>query len=122
MDLRVADRARLILDSLVMERRDARRSEIAGDSVALQAERVHIAPGKQSRIGRAVRVVAGCAAFDFDYRMLKNKRPRRFRMALHADGIHLGRSLKALLLEGSMRIVAVAAAHQTLIHLVMEGL
>ena len=54
----MADGARLILNRLVMERRNFGRSEVVVDRVALQAERIYVALGQQPCILRSVRRVA----------------------------------------------------------------
>ena len=52
--------------------------------VALQAELAAFAANQEHAIGGAMRVVAGNAAFDFYCRMLVDKRPALFHVAIHA--------------------------------------
>lgn len=54
--------------------------------------------------------------------MLINEGAGRFRMALHANRIACHAAVQALLLESAVRIVTIAAAYQTFIDPVMEGL
>ena len=67
-------------------------------------------------------IVAQTAAFRSDWRVLINKRPCFFRMALYTDGVPGDAALQFLLLEGAMGIVAIAASHQPFIHFMMERL
>ena len=69
-----------------------------------------------------MRVVARTATLRLDWRMLINKRTSLFRMALYTDRIAGDAAAQALVLEGAMRIVTIAAIYQTFIHFVMEGL
>jgi len=90
--------------------------------MALHAQRVYIAARQKSRIWRAMRRVARGATFGLYRGMLIDKRTCRFGVALDADGIALGSRMQTLCLEGSMRIMAIAAFHQAFVHLVVEGL
>ena len=69
-----------------------------------------------------MRIVARTAAFRSDWRVLINKRTCFFRMALYADGVPGDAASKLLLLEGAMRVVTIAASHQTFINFMMERL
>jgi len=69
-----------------------------------------------------MRIVARTATFNLDWRVLINKRPRLFRMALHTGSVAGDAASQSLLLECPVWIVTIAAAHQTFIHLVMERL
>ena len=69
-----------------------------------------------------MRIMARIAAFRSDWRVFINKRACLFRMALYADGVPGDTASQFLLLEGAMRIVTIAAIHQSFIDLVMERL
>ena len=75
-----------------MERRDARRSAIDGQRVALQAEQVDLAALEQAWIRGAMRRVAGHAALSLDGCVLVNKRPELVNVTLEADRILRSRS------------------------------
>lgn len=90
--------------------------------MALQAERIHITPRQQARIGRSMREVAGGATLGLHRWMFENEWAGGLRMALHAYRVLIGCRLQPLLLKRSVRIVAIAAAHQPFIDLVMKGL
>ncbi len=90
--------------------------------MALQTECVDVIPSQETWIRRTVRIVARTATFNPDWRVLINKRPRLLRMALHTGGIAGDAASQSLLLEVSMWIVAIAATHQTFVHLVVERL
>ena len=109
MYLHVADGASLVLIRLVMERRRARRREIHGRRVALQAEAVHVAASQQARIRRSVRDMAHGTALSLDGRMLVNPWPDRIDVTLGADRVLRRTQLQHLRLESAMRIVAVTA-------------
>jgi len=90
--------------------------------MTLQAEDVDVAHRQQAGIRRAVWRVAHGAAFGLHHRMLENERTRCLGVALGADLVLVGGGLELLALERTMRIMTVAAFHQSLIHPVMEGL
>lgn len=69
-----------------------------------------------------MRHMARQAAFGLNRRMLVNEGAGCFRMALHAHRIAGHAAMQAFLLESAVRIVTIAAAHQPLVHLVVEGL
>jgi hypothetical protein len=54
--------------------------------------------------------------------MLIDEGPGSLGVAFHADCIAGNAAVQALFFEGAMWIVAIAAVHEPLIHLVMEGL
>ena len=66
--------------------------------------------------------MAGGATFKLKRRMFIDKRTQRLNMALRADCVLIRIRLQQLVLEGPMRIVAVGANQQALIHLVVKGL
>src|ERR1700733_153135 len=109
MYLHVADGASLVLIRLVMKRRRARRREIHGRRVALQAEAVHVVARQQARIRRSVRNVARGTALSLDGRMLVNPWPDRIDVTFGADRVLRCTQLQHLRLESAMRVVAVTA-------------
>jgi hypothetical protein len=62
------------------------------------------------------------AAFCLDHRMLIDKGAGSFGMAFRADCVLIRCGLELRGLESAVRIVAIAALHQTFIYFVMEGL
>ena len=66
--------------------------------------------------------MARSAPFRSDWRVFIDERACLFRMALYADGVPGDTASQFLLLEGAMRIVTIAAIHQSFIDLVMERL
>ena len=107
MYLHVADGASLVLIRLVMKRRRARRREIHGRRVALQAEAVHVVSSQQARIRRSVRKMAHDTALSLDGRMLVNPWPDRIDVTLGADCILRRTLLQHLGLESAMGVVAI---------------
>ena len=69
-----------------------------------------------------MRIVARTATFRSDWRVLINKRTCLFRMALYTDGVPGDAASQFLLLEGAMRIVTIAASHQSFIDFMMKRL
>src|SRR5271170_3537136 len=65
--------------------------------------------------------MAAHASLGLDRSMLVHERPTRFCMALDADCILIGRGLDVVVPKGAVRIMAVGAFDQALIHLVVEG-
>src|SRR5271154_2078608 len=90
--------------------------------MALQTECIHVRRVQQTRIGRAVRRMANGAAFGLHDWMLINEGPGSFCMAFHANCVLVGCGLELRGLKCAMRIVAVAALHQSFIYFVMERL
>ena len=66
--------------------------------------------------------MTGDAAFGLKRRMFIYEWAGRFCVTLRADGILVRARLEQLVLKCAMRIVAIAALHQSFIDLVMEGL
>jgi len=89
--------------------------------VTLQADGVHAGAIEQPWIRSAVRDMACDAAFGFNYWVLISKGSSFFRVALGADQVLLRRGAEVLLVERSMRIIAVGAMNQPLLNVVMEG-
>ena len=117
----MAQRACLILLSLVMEGRGGRSAGIDGERVALQAHQVYLAALKQTRIGRTMWSVAGNASFGFDRRMFVHKGSSLFRVALETDGITGSRGPQLPGLKPAVGIVTITALHHAFIDTVMEG-
>ena len=90
--------------------------------MALQAKGVHVAHIQQAGIGRAVWRMAGRAALGLDHWMLIGEGSGFLTVAVGADHILIGGCLQLRLLEGAMRVMAVSAAHQPLIDLVVKRL
>ena len=107
MYLHVADGASLVLICLVMKRRRARRREIHGRRVALQAEAVHVVARQQARIRRSVRDMAHGAALSLDGRMLVNERPEGIDVALGANSVLCRTRPNKGRLEGAVRVMAI---------------
>jgi len=110
-----------VLLILVMRRSDRfQRPNAVIDAVAGQAELINRAVLKQPRIRRSVRRVTGLTAFGLDWCMLVYERTLLVGVALDTRGIRARRQPGLLQLETAMRIVAIAAAHRTFQHFVME--
>ena len=69
-----------------------------------------------------MRIVARATTFRSDWRVLINKRTCLFRMALNTDDIPGDAASQSRCLEGTVRIVTIAAFHQAFVHLVVERL
>jgi len=93
----------------------------AGVAVALDTKLRHATALEQLGIRRAVRIVTRGAAFDLERRMFEDERALFVRVALEAGGIRPGRQSYLLLLEPSVRIMAITALHRAFQYLVMEG-
>lgn len=122
MNLRVTDGTGLILRCLVMKRRCARRMEIHGCGMALQAQCIYVAHIQQARVRRAVRRMARGATLSLDHRMFVDERAGVFGMAPGAGCVLVGGNPQLVLLERAMGIVAIRAAHQAFFYLVMKRL
>ena len=119
VDLRVTKRAGLVLSGLVVERRCAGRIG-EGGGMAREAQQVHIADLQQVSVGRAVRRVARVAAFDLHRLMFEYKRAALVGVTRVADNV-LRRGCPHLLgRDGAVRIVAVGALDEILIHAMVE--
>ena len=120
VDLRVAQRAGLILRGLVMEGRRAGRIG-KGRGMARQAQQVHVADLQQMSVGRAVRRVAGLAAFHLHRLMLEYERAALIGVAREANGVLRRGGSHLLRRDRAVRVVAVAALNQPLVHAMMKG-
>jgi len=119
VDLDVTQRAGLVLRSLVVEGRDTGRIS-KGRGVTRQAKLIDIARLEHVRIRRAVRRMAGLAAFHLDRLMLVDKWPALIGVAGKAHRVLGGRGADLLGLDCAVRIVAVAALHKPLVHAVVK--
>jgi len=90
--------------------------------VALVAHLVDIGNKQQPRILGTMRCVAPDAPFRLHGSMFEYKRAAGLRMALGADHVHIGCRPELIVAERPMRVVAIGAFHQPIVHLVMEGL
>ena len=69
-----------------------------------------------------MRIVARATTFRSDWRVFINKWTCLFRMAFHADDVPGDAASQSRCLEGTVRIVTIAAFQQAFIHLVVKGL
>ena len=90
--------------------------------MALQAQSIHVAHLEHARIRRPMRRVAGDTAPGLYHRVLVRIRSSRIRMTFRADRVLIVGGPQLLRLEGAVRIVAIGAAHQPLVHLVVKRL
>ena len=88
--------------------------------MALQTEHVPLAHLEESGIGGSVGRVATGAALGLDGHVLVDERPLFVDMALEADGVSAGERADLAHGRGSVRIMAVIALHQALIHAVVK--
>jgi hypothetical protein len=116
----MAQHARLEEARLVMERRRSRRPAEAGRRVTLQTQQVHVAQLQHVWIRSAMHQVAGLAAINFHRLMLEHKRSLLVCVAREADLILRRRGAHLLRPHRAVRIVAVRALHQALVHAVVE--
>ena len=88
--------------------------------MAGKAQQIHVADLQQMHVRRAVRCVACLAAFDFHRLMLEHEWSALFRVAGVANGVLRGRRTHLIWRHRAVRIVAVVAFHQPLVHTMME--
>jgi hypothetical protein len=91
-------------------------------AMTLVAHLVDIGNIQQPRILRTMRRVASQTALRFDSRVFENKRAARLHVALGANHVLVRCRTELIIPKGPVRIVAVAALHQSFIHLVVKGL
>src|SRR5689334_631272 len=109
-------RARLILHRLVMERGNTRGCRVDRQRVTFKAEQVHLTALQQTRIRRSVWGVTDHATFRLHGSMFEDERACLVCMAAKANLI-LGRGRAKLTREESaVRIVTIAAGHQTFVY------
>ena len=119
MNLRMAKSASLILRRLIVERRRAGRV-CKRCRMARKAQQIYVADFQQVGIRRSVRRVARLAAFDLHRLMFKHKRSALFRVAGVAHRVLRRGRPHLFRLNCAVRIVAVVALHQPLVHSMME--
>ncbi len=114
MNLRVAQRARLILGGLVVERRRAGRRPVHIGRMTPEAKKVDVVDLQQSRIGGAVRRMARQAALIRLHRsVFEDEWAHRVGVALSADGKLAGGGPHLAAGLGAVRIMTVAALDQS---------
>ena len=82
--------------------------------MAFLANQTYDGPGEHAGIGRAVRLMASHAAFDFHRRVLIHEWPSHIAMALQAARLIGGHRLQRARFKRPVRIVAVDAGHRAL--------
>ena len=90
-------------------------------AVALKAELARLAADKHARVARAVRLVAGRAAFQAQRRVLVNERPLLVRVTSDASRVRADGEARLALLEAAVRVVAIAAPHSPFEHAMVKG-
>ena len=104
-------------------------SEIPLAVVAFEAQREDRGTAQQARVHRAVRLMAGLAALDRDRAVLEDERPALIGVAFDAgffvalDLVHHARARSHAPggIERAVRIVAVRALNDALVHAMLEG-
>ena len=89
-------------------------------AMTLRAQRGDIRHVQQTGVLRSVRSVASHATLGLHSSVLEHERPAGFCVALGADRILIRGALQVCAVEGSVRIVAIGAARNAFVHLVME--
>ena len=120
MNGRVAQRAGLILLSLIMESRCGRRARVRGKRMAFEAKQIHMRARQQARIRRAVRGMAGYAPFDLHGFMFVDKGSGLVAVTLEAARILRRSGSQLPVQEPAVWIMAIVALHQPFIHFVMK--
>lgn len=92
------------------------------NAVAGQAQLVDTSKFQQSWISRAVRRMAGRAAFGLEWRVFVSKRTLLVGVALYARRVRAGCQSCLLELEAPVRIVTITALHRAFEDLVMKRL
>ena len=122
VDLDVTGRAVRILRVLIMlwsSRLNG--SDVMRHAVTRQTELIYCAESQQSWISRAVRCMAGHAAFSFQRRVLISEWPLFVCMTLNASCIAAGGQARLFKFETAVRVMTIAATHRTFHYFVMEG-
>ena len=96
-------------------------SDVMRHAVTRQAELVDRAESQQSWIGRAVRCMAGHAAFSFQRGVFISEWPLFVCMTFNASCIAAGGQARLFEFETAMRVMTIAATHRAFHDLVMEG-
>lgn len=116
MDSHVAHGAGLIFLRLIMERWNCRRGRINRQRMALEAKQIDIAAPQKAGIRGAMGRMACDAPFSFDRGMFKDERSCLVGVTGKTYGV-LGSSRTQLSREETaVRIMAVAACDQSLVH------
>ena len=89
-------------------------------AVALVAQSVDRRHVEHACVLRSVRAVTTETSLRLDRRVLEHEGSARFRVALGADRVLIGRGFQVRAVERPVRIVAVIAAHHAFVHRVME--
>jgi len=97
-------------------------ANVMRDAVARQAKLVDGGEPQEPRIRGAVRSVASYTSFSIKRRVFVGKRTLLVGVTLDASCIATGSQSCLLELKAAMRVVAIAALHGSLEHLVMERL
>lgn len=119
MNSGMAHRARLVLLRQVMCRPDR---SLGWKAVALQAQQAGLAYSQQAGVRGPVRGVTTGAAFGLDGKVLKHERTLLVRMALHTHGVAAGDVPDLPQGAGAVKIVAICALDQALVHAMMKWL
>lgn len=120
MNLHMTGSASLKESGLVVERRRPRCAAKARSRMALQTQNIDIAHLQQMRVRRTMHRMARRASLDFHRPMLENKRPLLLGMASKANNILRRRSPHLLRPRRPMRVMAIRALNQSLVHAVMK--
>src|SRR5579871_31911 len=88
--------------------------------MAFQAKQIDLAATQKPRVRRAMRRVAGYAAFSLDGRVLKSKGPGFVSVAIEAKLILRVGGSQLVRKEPAVRVVAIAARQKPFIHFVVE--
>src|SRR5215831_6403323 len=115
MDRRVTHSACLILLCLIVERWNSWRCRIDREGVAFEAEQIDVRATEQTRVRRTVRRVASHASFGLHRHVLERERTSFICVAGKANLVLCGGGAKLTSQETTMRVVTVAAIHQTFI-------
>ena len=89
--------------------------------MALVAELIDVGHVQQARVLRSVRRMASHTSFCPDSSVFVHKGAARFGVALGADRILIGGGLDVVVSECAVRVMAIAAFDDALVHLVVEG-
>lgn len=116
----MAQGARLEEARLVVERRRPRRTAETGSRVALQAEQIDVAHLQHVCVRTAVNHVARLAPVGFHWNVLVHKGALLVDVALKADHILRSSRSDLLRLGGPVRVVAIRALNQVLVHAVVK--
>lgn len=117
----MAQRACLILLRLIVERRRGRCARIDVEGMTFEAQQIDLAALQQSRVGRAVRRVAGDTTFGFHDRVFVHEGSGLIRMALEAQRVLRRGGAQLARQKSAVGVVAIAALREPFIDPVDEG-